>query len=85
MKTVREAVGDYLALRRSLGFKLKKHQRFLKEFASFLEQESTTQITSRLALVWATQPQHIQPAEWAAPAKRCTRICALLERNRRND
>jgi integrase/recombinase XerD len=37
MKTVREAVGDYLALRRSLGFKLKKHQRFLEEFASFLE------------------------------------------------
>ena len=42
MKTVREAVGDYLALRRSLGFKLKKHQRFLEEFASFLEQESTS-------------------------------------------
>jgi integrase len=66
MKTVREAVGDYLVLRRSLGFKLKKHQRFLKEFASFLEQESTSQITSRLALLWATQPNHIQPAEWAA-------------------
>jgi integrase/recombinase XerD len=66
MKTVREAVGNYLALRRSLGFKLKKHQRLLEEFASFLEQESTSQITSRLALLWATQPQHIQPAEWAA-------------------
>ena len=66
MKTVREAVGDYLALRRSLGFKLKRHQRFLEEFASFLEQERTSQITSRLALLWATQPNHIQPAEWAA-------------------
>src|SRR5208282_3387723 len=66
MKTVREAVGDYLALRRSLEFKLKKHQRFLEEFASFLEQESTSQITSRLALLWATQPKHIQPGEWAA-------------------
>ena len=65
MKTLREAVGDYLALRRGLGFKLKKHQRLLKEFASFLEQESTSQITSRLALLWATQPKHIQPAEWA--------------------
>ena len=66
MKTLREAVGDYLALRRGLGFKLKKHQRFLQEFASFLEQENTSQITSRLALRWATQPEHIQPAEWAA-------------------
>jgi integrase/recombinase XerD len=66
MKTVREAVKDYLALRRGLGFKLKKHQRLLEAFASFLEQESTSQITSRLALLWATQPKHIQPAEWAA-------------------
>ena len=66
MKTLREAVGDYLALRRGLGFKLKSHQRFLQEFASFLEQENTSQITSRLALRWATQPEHIQPAEWAA-------------------
>jgi len=66
MKTVREAVQDYLALRRGLGFKLKKHQRLLEEFASFLEQESTSQITSRLALLWAMQPKHIPPAEWAA-------------------
>ena len=66
MKTLREAVGDYLALRRSLGFKLKKHQRLLEEFALFLEQEGTSQITSRLALLWATQPQHIQASEWAA-------------------
>ena len=56
MKTVREAVGDYLALRRSLGFKLKRHQRFVHEFASFLEQESTSQITSRLALRWEHNP-----------------------------
>ncbi len=66
MKTVREAMEDYLTLRRGLGFKLKKHQRFLQEFASFIEQESTSQINSRLALLWATQPKHIQPSEWAA-------------------
>jgi integrase/recombinase XerD len=66
MKTVREAMEDYLALRRGLGFKLKKHQRLLQEFASFIEQESTSQISSRLALLWATQPKHIQPSEWAA-------------------
>jgi integrase/recombinase XerD len=54
MKTVREAVIDYLALRRGLGFKLKKHQRFLQEFVSFLEQKSTSQITSRLALLWGS-------------------------------
>lgn len=65
MKTLREAGQDYLALRRALGFKLKKHRRLLEEFASFLEHEGASRITSRLALLWATQPQHIQPAEWA--------------------
>ncbi len=35
MKTVREAVGDYLALRRSLGFKLKKHRRLWKSSPLF--------------------------------------------------
>ena len=66
MKTLKEAIRDYLALRRGLGFKLKKHSRLLEEFASFLEQADAPRITSSLALQWATQPQHIQPAEWAA-------------------
>jgi len=66
MKTFREAIQGYLTLRRGLGFKLKKHSRMLEEFASFLEQKGALRITSRLALQWATEPQHIQPAEWAA-------------------
>jgi integrase len=32
----------------------------------FLEHAGTSRITSGLALQWATQPQHIQQAEWAA-------------------
>jgi integrase/recombinase XerD len=66
MKTLKEAIRDYLALRRDLGFKLKKHSRLLEEFASFLEQAGAPRITSSLVLQWATQPQHIKPAEWAA-------------------
>jgi integrase len=66
MKPLRAAIQDYLILRRGLGFKLKKHSRFLEEFVSFLEQAGASRITSRLALQWATQPEHIQPAEWAA-------------------
>jgi integrase/recombinase XerD len=66
MKTLKEAIRDYLALRRDLGFKLKKHSRLLEEFASFLEQADAPRITSSLVLQWATQPQHIKPAEWAA-------------------
>jgi integrase len=66
VKTIAEAVRDYLALRRSLGFKLKKHRPLLEEFAKFLEQKRTSRITSLLALEWAVEPQHLQPVEWAA-------------------
>ena len=66
MKTLRAAIQDYLTLRRGLGFKLKKHSRMLEEFASFLQQTGVLRITSQLALQWATEPQHMQPVEWAA-------------------
>ena len=66
MKALKEGIQDYLSLRRSLGFKLKKHSRFLREFALFLEQEDAGRITTRLALQWATQPGHIKQAEWVA-------------------
>lgn len=65
MKNLREAIHTYLALRRGLGFKLKAHRRLLEEFASFLEKEGELRITSQLALRWATQAQHLHPAEWA--------------------
>jgi integrase len=66
MSALKEAIQDYLALRLGLGFKLKKHSRFLNEFALFLEQAGEERITTERALQWATQPQHIQQAEWAA-------------------
>jgi integrase/recombinase XerD len=66
MKTVRQAVGEYLALRRNLGFKLKDHERCLREFISFLKKERSTRVSTRLALQFATQHQHHQPAQWAA-------------------
>jgi integrase/recombinase XerD len=79
MKTFREAIQDYLTLRRGLGFKLKKHSRMLEEFASFLEQKGALRITSRLALQWATEPQ-THPAGGMGCAVECgARIRALLE------
>ena len=66
MKTLRQAVADYLALRRSLGFKLKDHECCLREFISFLKKERSTCLSIRLALQFATQHQHQQPAQWAA-------------------
>src|SRR5437868_4880064 len=65
MKPLRNAVAHYIALRRSLGFKLRDMAAGLSEFASFLEQKGATYITTALALEWAMQPVDHQPSDWA--------------------
>jgi integrase/recombinase XerD len=65
MRSLRQAVDDYLSLRRSLGFKLLRHEHYLREFVSFLKQKGVTRITTQLALEFATRHQHQKPAEWA--------------------
>ena len=65
MTVLHEAVVDYLALRRRLGFKLHDAGLQLPRFVDFLEQRGSSTITSRLALEWAQQPTSVQPAEWA--------------------
>lgn len=52
MNTLREAVQEYLAMRRSLGFKLQRVGPVLLDFVSFLEQHRASYITLRLALDW---------------------------------
>jgi integrase/recombinase XerD len=56
MSALGEAVNEYLALRRSLGYKLDAHGRLLPQFAEFLEHRQATVITTGLALEWSTQP-----------------------------
>jgi integrase/recombinase XerD len=65
MKPLRDAIADYLALRRSLGFKLRATAASLIEFASFLEQKAAPYITTELALKWAMQHVDHQPWTWA--------------------
>jgi len=65
MKALRTAVEEYVALRRSLGFKLRDAAIGLQDFAVFLEQNSASHITTQLALEWAMKPAHHQPADWA--------------------
>ena len=66
MNKLRRALRDYLALRRSLGFKLVKHEVALHEFAAFLAGKRRARITTALALEWATRHVHHQPHTWAA-------------------
>jgi len=65
MNTLREAVGEYLDLRRGLGFKLREAGKGLIDFVTFLEQRNVSYITQPLALTWAQQPSNVQPAYWA--------------------
>lgn len=65
MNTLRQALHDYLQLRRSLGFKLHDAGLQLPRFVHFMEQRQAGSITARLALEWAQQSATVQPAEWA--------------------
>ncbi len=65
MKPLTKAIEDYLALRRSLGFKLRGAGAALTNFAGFMEQQQAESITTPLALVWAQPPRPMQPATWA--------------------
>ncbi len=53
---MRQAVADYLALRRSLGFKLEEPGCLLRDFACFMDRAGASHITTELALAWATRP-----------------------------
>jgi integrase len=65
MSALRAALEEYLAVRRALGFKLRLAGRLLQGFVDFAESEGATFITTELALQWAIQPAHAQPAQWA--------------------
>lgn len=58
MNQLTKAVNDYLALRRSLGFKLREYGKCLREFAAFLKKNGSLHITTKLALEYATQRQY---------------------------
>jgi hypothetical protein len=65
MNTLRQAVQEYLSVRRNLGFKLQDAGRGLLDFVTFMEQHRASYITHSLALAWAKQPSGVQPDEWA--------------------
>ena len=64
MKTLPQAVQDYLAMRRALGYQLLNAGPALEDFVSFLKRKRTSYITITIALKWA-QKAGAQPATWA--------------------
>jgi site-specific recombinase XerD len=65
MNTMRDALQEYLTLRRSLGFKLEDVARVLARFVAFMEDRQALHITTKLALEWVQQAQTVLPAERA--------------------
>jgi integrase/recombinase XerD len=65
MSTLHQAAGDYLAIRRSLGFKLVAEGYLLASFVNYAERAGARQLTTDLALDWATLPAGKDPV-WCA-------------------
>jgi integrase len=64
MNSLRQALQEYVDLRRGLGFKMHDEGLLLPRFVSFMEEHYAEHISARLALEWA-QSGSVQPAEWA--------------------
>jgi integrase len=56
MSALREAVDDYISVRRALGFKLEDYPWMLHDFVGYLEAAGASTVTAELAVAWATLP-----------------------------
>jgi integrase/recombinase XerD len=65
MTDLHAAAGEYLAIRRALGFKLRGHDRLLEEFIAFLTDTGASTLTNATAVAWASRPAGLQPVRYA--------------------
>lgn len=56
MSLLRQALTDYLTIRRALGYKLEGHGKLLAQFVTYLEEQRANTVTTELAVAWATLP-----------------------------
>lgn len=56
MSPLRDALADYLAMRRALGYKLERDGKLLAQFLDYLDDRGESQISTDLAVAWATLP-----------------------------
>jgi len=56
MSDLRQALADYLTMRRALGYKLDKTERLVGQFVAFAEERGEAHIRTETALAWAIQP-----------------------------
>ena len=56
MSPLRQALAGYLAVRRSLGYKLARAEKLLAQFITYLEDAGAATVATDLAVAWATLP-----------------------------
>jgi integrase/recombinase XerD len=66
MRQIRQAVEQYLRVRRALGYKLLVEGRMLAQFATFLDERGQDHVTTDAAQQWATAPAGAATQWWAA-------------------
>jgi integrase len=65
MSRLRQALADYLVVRRALGFKLQRAEKLLDQLLTYVEACGETHLRLPTLLAWATQPGHEQSG-WPA-------------------
>ena len=56
MSELRQSLQDYLAMRREFGYRLERAGRLLGQFVDLCDERGVDEVTSELALAWATSP-----------------------------
>ncbi len=65
MSRLRATIAEYLSVRRSLGYNLRRDGLLLAEFAEFCEREGATTVSTEIALAWAKAPAGASASWWA--------------------
>jgi integrase len=62
MNALRQALADYLAVRRILGYRLVRAEKLLAQFLTFVEERGDEHLTIEAAIAWATAPANADPS-----------------------
>ena len=65
MTDLRQALADYLAMRRAMGSRLARAEKLLAQFLTYLEERGQTRLRIANAVAWATEPTGADPS-WSA-------------------
>jgi len=66
MSPLRQALADYLRIRRALGYKLERAEKLLLQYLDYLDALGAETVTTENAVAWATLPTAGRDGHWWA-------------------